>query len=130
MHGRCRKFLLSLWCVWLPFQAPLHFAATRLKMIGGELGACPGLASSPGPSPPRRGLVHTVCACAKYSALFSVKKKLRALPCPYVEDYTNQEYRAFFEIDSSDDLTCRTLLGYYFSDVAVSFFQTYNPTER
>ena len=39
----------------------------------------------------------------------------------YAEDYTNQEYRAFFELDSSDDLTGRTLLGYYFSDVAVSF---------
>ena len=51
------------------------------------------------------------------------RKKLCALPCPYVEDYTNQEYRAFFELDSSDDLTCRTPLGYYFSDVAVSFFQ-------
>ena len=42
------------------------------------------------------------------------RKKLCALPCPYAEDYTNQEYRAFFELDSSDDLTYRTLLGYYF----------------
>ena len=59
------------------------------------------------------------------------RKKLRALPSPYAEDYTNQEYRAFFDIDSSDDLTNRTLLGYYyFSDVAVSFFQMYSPTER
>ena len=58
------------------------------------------------------------------------RKKLRALPCPYAEEYTNQEYRAFFELNSSDDLSCRTPLGYYFSDVAVSFFQTYSPTER
>ena len=50
----------------------------------------------------------------------------RALPCLYAEDYTNQEYRGFFELDSSDNLTCRTLMGYYFSDVAVSFFQTYS----
>ena len=57
-------------------------------------------------------------------------KKLHALSCPYAEDYTNQENRTFFELDSSDDLTCRTLLGYYFSDVAVSFFQTYSPTEQ
>ena len=42
MHGHCRKFLLSPCCVWLPFQLPLHFATTRLKMIGDELGACPG----------------------------------------------------------------------------------------
>ena len=28
------------------------------------------LASFPGPSPPRRGLVHTACACAKYSVIF------------------------------------------------------------
>ena len=25
------------------------------------------------------------------------RKKLRAFPCPYVEDYTNLEYRDFFE---------------------------------
>ena len=81
--------------------------------------------SFPGPSPPRRGLVHSVCSCAKY-----FPQKLCALPCPYAEDYTNYEYRAFFELDSSNDLTCRTLLGYYFSEVAVSFFQTYSSTER
>ena len=46
---------------------------------------------------PRRGLVHTACACAKY--IFH--KKLRALPCPYAEDYTSQVYRAFFELFSS-----------------------------
>ena len=34
------------------------------------------------------------------------RKKLHTLPCPYTEDYTNQEYRAFFELDSSDDLNC------------------------
>ena len=28
-------------------------------------------------------------------------KKLRALHCLYAEDYTNQEYRAFFEIHST-----------------------------
>ena len=41
-------------------------------------------------------------------------------------DYTNQEYRTFFEIDSSldsSDLTCRILVEYYFSDVAVLLFQ-------
>ena len=32
------------------------------------------------------------------------RKMLRALPCPYAEDYTNQKYRAFFELDSSDDI--------------------------
>jgi len=26
------------------------------------------------------------------------RKKLRALPCPYAEDYTNQEYRAFYTL--------------------------------
>ena len=31
------------------------------------------LASFPGPSPPRRGLIHTACACSKYSVIFSVK---------------------------------------------------------
>ena len=46
------------------------------------------------------------------------------------EDYTNQEYRAFFDIDSSNNSTCRTMLEYYFSDVVVSFFQMCSPTER
>ena len=36
-------------------------------------------------------------------------------------DCTNQEYRASFEIDSSDSLTCTTLLGYYISDVQYHF---------
>ena len=39
----------------------------------GEGGLGP-LASFPGPSPPRRGLLHTACACAKYSVIFSVKE--------------------------------------------------------
>ena len=54
-------------------------------------------------------------------------KKFRALPCLYAEDHTNQEYRAVFDIDSSDDWI---LLGNYFLDVTVSFFQKYSPTER
>ena len=33
--------------------------------------------------------------------LYIFHKKLRALPCPYAEDYTNQVYRAFFELFSS-----------------------------
>ena len=50
--------------------------------------------------------------------------------CKKAED-TNQEYRAFFDIDSSNNLTYRIDgMGYYFSDVAISFFQTYSPTER
>ena len=67
--------------------------------------------------------------CLRMREVF-FRKKLRALPCPYVEDYTSQEYRAFFELDSSNDLSCRPPLGYYFSNVAVSFFQMYSPTER
>ena len=39
------------------------------------------LALSPGPSPPRRGLVHTACACAKYSIIFSVKSFVHFLVC-------------------------------------------------
>ena len=52
------------------------------------------------------------------------RKKLCTLSRLYVKDYTNQEYRAFIELDSSDDLTCRNLLRYYFLVVVVSFFQT------
>ena len=52
----------------------------------------PNVASSLGCSPLRRGLVHTVWSCANY--IFH--KKLNALPWSYAEDYTNQEYGAFF----------------------------------
>ena len=41
MHGHCIVFLLCPCSVWLPFQPPLHFAATCLKFIGGEQGAGP-----------------------------------------------------------------------------------------
>ena len=89
--------------------------------FGGEFDSIVSLASSPGPFPPSRGL---------YTLFEHVQnifhKNLCALPCPYAEDYTNQEYRAFFEIHSSDDLTYRTLLG-FFSDVAVSFWKVSNP---
>ena len=76
--------------------------------------------ASPGPSPPGEAW-YTLLAHAQN--IF--RKKLCALPCPYAEDYTtdiydytNQDYRAFFELVSSNDLTPR---GYYLSDVAVSF---------
>ena len=39
------------------------------------------LASSPGPSPLRRGLVHTACACTKYSVIFFVKSFVHFLVC-------------------------------------------------
>ena len=47
---------------------------------------------APLPFSPRRGLVHTVCACAKFS-LYIFRKKLRALPCPYAKDYTRLKRR-------------------------------------
>ena len=47
---------------------------------------------------------HTLCVYYMFKVIFSVKRFVH-LPCPYAEDYTNQEYGAFFEIESSDDLT-------------------------
>ena len=47
---------------------------------------------APLPFSPRGGLVHTVCACAKFS-LYIFRKKLRALPCPYAKDYTRLKRR-------------------------------------
>ena len=44
----------------------------------------------PRPLPLRRGLVHTVCTCTKYSVIFSVKNLVH-LHCPHVEHYTYQE---------------------------------------
>ena len=32
---------------------------------------------------------------------------IRALTLSVLEDYTNQDYRGFFEIDFSGDLSCR-----------------------
>ena len=70
---------------------------------------------APSPFPlPRRGLVHTFFAHAQNIPLYC--KKLHALPCPYAEDYTNQEYRAFFEIHSSDENLLR-----YFSGASIIF---------
>ena len=76
----------------------------------------------PPPPPPRGEAWYTLFVHARNISLY-FPESFVPLPCPYAEDYTNQEYRAFFEIHSSDNLTYRTLLG-YFSEVPVSFFQT------
>ena len=47
------------------------------------------------------------------SVIISVKSSIHL-------HYPNQEYRAFSEIDSSDDVTCIVFLEYYVSDVVVS----------
>ena len=85
---------------------PWHF----LCFMGTRLHIQWRVTLSPGPSPSRRGLVLTACACG----ILSVKKFVH-LCCSYVEDYT----RAFFEIDSSSDLLYRILLEYYFTAFAV-----------
>ena len=51
------------------------------------------------------------------------------LSCPYVEDYTNQEYRAYFEMNSSSNLTCRILLETTSQMWQYYFFKTYTQTE-
>ena len=56
---------------------------------------------SPVPAPPQREAWYTLCKIFRY--IF--RKKLRALPCPYAEDYTSQECRPFFKIHSSDNST-------------------------
>ena len=71
-------------------------------LVGGVTGA--KIALSPGTFLPKRGLVLTV----HVQNIFC--KKLCALPCPYVEDYTNQEYRAFLKKDYSGNLKFRILL--------------------
>ena len=75
---------------------------------------------TPGLSFTRRDLLHTVWACAKYSVIFSIKSFMHFLVCMRKNIPTKN--RASFELNSGDELTCRTLLGYYFSDKAVSFF--------
>ena len=62
------------------------------------------LASSPGPSPPKER-PGTDCLRMREIFCYIFCKKLHALPCPYMEDNTNQERRAFFELVSSDDST-------------------------
>ena len=64
--------------------------------------------SRPQPHPPEKK--PAACACSKYF-IFSLKSFMH-LPCPYVKDYTCQEYRAFFKQNSSVDLTFRILLEY------------------
>ena len=69
----------------------------------------------PRPLPLRRGLVLTICTCANnYSIIL----------------YINQEYRTYFEMDSSGNLTCRILLEYYFSGDAVSLFQNLHSNRK
>ena len=55
------------------------------------------LASSPGPSPPEER-PGTHCLRMREIFCYIFREKLRALPCPYAEDYTNQEYRAFYTL--------------------------------
>ena len=52
-------------------------------------------------------------------AQYIFRKSFVHLPCPYVADYINQEYKAFFEIDSSGDFNLQNTTRI---DVAVSFF--------
>ena len=68
------------------------------------------LASSSGPFPPEeRPGTH----CFRiFHYIF--REKLGALPCPYVEDYSNQEYRAFL-----DSAMIQLAEPYYFLDVAI-----------
>ena len=68
-----------------------HGSINDVKWMGG--GCRSTLASSPGPSPQKRSLVHTFYVCKVFRYIFC--KKLCALPCPNGEDYTNQEYIAF-----------------------------------
>ena len=72
------------------------------------------LASSPGPSPPRRGLVHTACACAKYSVTFSVTFSVKSFVhfLVLMRKIILTKNTELSLTDSSDDLTHRTLLGY------------------
>ena len=48
------------------------------------------------PPPEERPGTH----CLRMREIFGYifRKKLHALPCPYAEDYTNQEYRAFYTL--------------------------------
>ena len=63
-----------------------------------------------------------------YSLLAHVPLQLCAdLPYPYAEDYTIQECKVFFEINSSRNSTCTILLQYYFWPVG-SHSNTYIPS--
>ena len=83
---------------------------------------CPITESSSGAVSQRgQGWLHTVCACAKYSALFSVKSFVHFLVHMRMIILTkNTELSLRYTLAMI--LTYRTLLG-YFLDVLVSFFQ-------
>ena len=85
------------------------------------------LASSPGPSPEERPGRHCLCM-REISCYIFVKSFVHYLVCMRKIILTKNTELSL--TDSSDDLTYRTLLRFYFSDVAVSFFLTYSPTER
>ena len=102
-----------------------YFVRSRFEIFGRPSGSiqcciklqfhasCALVASFPGGPPPNpEERPGTQC-----------RKKLHALSCTYAEDYTNQEYIAFFEIHSSNESTYRTLPGYFFRR-GIVIFQT------
>ena len=77
-------------CIYITCRDDNATPLPSLSMFTSQLPST--LALFPGPSPLKRGLVHTVCACGEIFR-YIFHKKLCALFCPYAEDYTNQEYR-------------------------------------
>ena len=70
---------------------------------------CIVAASSPGPA--LRGEAwYTLFAHGQYILLYFLQKNFVHLFGPYVEDHANQQYKAFFKIDSSSNLICKILL--------------------
>ena len=78
------------------------------------------LVTRPLPQEERPG-THCLCMVETFHYIF--RKKLGPLTLSVSGNDTNQEYRALFKMDSIGNLTCRILLEYYFSDMAVSLFQ-------
>ena len=132
--GKCQLTPLSLSNNKTVWFADSHYCRPSLPhtTVGNYIHCQSGLmvnlnlASSPAPPPAPPPLPRepggTGTHCLRMCGIFFIKSFVH-LSCPYAEGYTNQEYGDFIEIDSSCNSTCRILLEYYFSGVAVSFFQ-------
>ena len=74
-------------------------------------------------APLPQGEAWCTCASTKYFTRFSLKRFMHFLVHMRKVILTKSTEHSL-KWDSSDDLTSRTLLRYYFSDVAVSLFQS------
>ena len=117
MQTTCREAVLCQH--FILFNTPymiMHYTWPRITLSNYTIRtAICIIASSPDPSPSRRGLVHTVCACVKYCVIFFVKSFVQFLVCMWNTLLTKLEEPCW---------------NTTFQTWQYPFFQMYSPTEK